>query len=43
MPVNWIALTVFVVCFAGVTYLGFASANWRKGDLGLLHDWGLGG
>lgn len=43
MPVNWIALTVFVVCFAGVTILGFASANWRKGDLDLLHEWGLGG
>ena len=43
MPVNWIALTVFVLCFAGVTILGFASANWRKGDLDLLHEWGLGG
>ena len=43
MPVNWIALSVFVVCFAGVTILGFASAHWRKGDLGLLHEWGLGG
>ncbi len=43
MPVNWIALTVFVVCFAGVTILGFASAQWRKGDLDLLHEWGLGG
>ena len=43
MPVNWIATTVFVLCFAGVTYLGFASARWRKGDLDLLHEWGLGG
>src|SRR5262249_42895629 len=22
---------------------GFAAANWRKGDLDLLHEWGLGG
>ena len=43
MPVNWIALTVFVVCFAAVTVLGFASARWRRGDLDLLHEWGLGG
>ncbi len=43
MPVNWVALTVFVLCFGGVTILGFASAHWRRGDLGLLHEWGLGG
>ena len=43
MPVNWVALAVFVLCFGGVTILGFASAYWRRGDLGLLHEWGLGG
>src|SRR5215831_14850366 len=41
--VNWIALTVFVLLFALITWLGFAAANWRKGDLDLLHEWGLGG
>src|SRR5262249_49382705 len=24
-------------------WLGFAAANWRKGDLDLLHEWGLAG
>ena len=41
--VNWVALTVFVLLFAFITWLGFAAANWRKGDLDLLHEWGLGG
>jgi solute:Na+ symporter, SSS family len=41
--VNWIALTVFVLLFALITWLGFAAAHWRKGDLDLLHEWGLGG
>ncbi len=43
MPVNWVALTVFVLCFGGVTVLGFAAAYWRRADLNLLHEWGLGG
>ena len=41
--VNWIALTIFVVLFGLITWLGFAAAHWRKGDLDLLHEWGLGG
>ncbi len=41
--INWIALTVFVLLFALITLLGFASAQWRKGDLDQLHEWGLGG
>ena len=41
--VNWIALTIFVLLFALITWLGFAAANWRKGDLDLLDEWGLGG
>ncbi len=41
--VNWIALIIFVVLFAFITWLGFAAAHWRKGDLDLLHEWGLGG
>jgi solute:Na+ symporter, SSS family len=44
MPeVNWTALIVFVVLFAFITWLGFAAAHWRKGDLDKLHEWGLGG
>src|ERR1700726_4976260 len=41
--VNWTALIVFVVIFGLVSWLGFAAARWRKGDLDLLHEWGLGG
>jgi len=41
--VNWVALTIFVLLFAFITWLGFAAAKWRKGDLDLLHEWGLGG
>lgn len=41
--VNWTALTIFVLLFAFITWLGFAAAHWRRGDLGLLEEWGLGG
>jgi SSS family solute:Na+ symporter len=41
--VNWTALVIFVLLFAFITWLGFAAARWRKGDLDLLHEWGLGG
>ncbi|HEX9322889.1 MAG TPA: sodium:solute symporter [Xanthobacteraceae bacterium] len=41
--VNWVALIVFVLLFGFVTWLGFAAGRWRRGDLGLLHEWGLGG
>src|SRR5215467_14629607 len=43
MPFNLTALVVFVLFFALVTFVGFAAANWRKGDLDLLHEWGLAG
>ena len=44
MPdVNWIALSIFVLLFGFISWLGFAAARWRKGDLDLLHEWGLGG
>jgi SSS family solute:Na+ symporter len=41
--INWIALSIFVLLFGFITWLGFAAARWRKGDLDLLHEWGLGG
>jgi len=40
---NWTATIVFVLLFGAVTVLGFVAANWRRGDLSLLHEWGLGG
>ena len=41
--VNWTALIIFMALFALITWLGFAAANWRRGDLDLLDEWGLGG
>lgn len=43
MPTNWVALAVFVAFFGFVTLVGFLAANWRRGDLDLLHEWGLAG
>jgi solute:Na+ symporter, SSS family len=41
--INWTALIVFIALFGLVTWIGFIAAHWRKGDLDLLHEWGLGG
>ncbi len=41
--VNWTALAIFVALFGLITWLGIAAANWRRGDLSQLHEWGLGG
>src|SRR3954454_13338900 len=41
--IDWVALSVFIVLFALVTVLGFVAARWRRGDLDLLHEWGLAG
>jgi SSS family solute:Na+ symporter len=43
MELNVTALTVFILLFGFITWLGFASARWRRGDLDQLHEWGLGG
>jgi len=43
MDLNWTALTVFILLFGFITWLGFAAAHWRRGDLEQLHEWGLGG
>jgi len=40
---NWTATIVFVALFGFVTWLGFIAAHWRRGDLTMLHEWGLGG
>lgn len=40
---RWDAIIVFIFFFFLVTILGFIAANWRKGDLDLLHEWGLAG
>src|SRR5215472_2712812 len=41
--VNWVALSVFVLLFAFITWVGFVAARWRQGDLDQLHEWGLAG
>ena len=41
--INWTALIVFLVLFGLVTWLGFVAARWRRGDLTMLNEWGLGG
>ena len=33
--VNWVALLIFIALFGFITWLGFAAAHWRKGDLDL--------
>ena len=43
MPIDWTALVVFILLFGLVTVLGFAAVHWRRGDLNLLHEWGLAG
>ena len=43
MPLNVTALVIFVLFFGLVTFVGFASVHWRKGDMDKLHEWGLAG
>ena len=43
MTLDLTATIVFGVLFLFVTWLGFIAARWRKADLNLLHEWGLGG
>jgi SSS family solute:Na+ symporter len=40
---NATALIVFCAFFILVTVMGFFAARWRRGDMGLLDEWGLGG
>jgi solute:Na+ symporter, SSS family len=41
--VNGVAIAVFCVLFLAVTVMGFVAARWRRGNLELLDEWGLGG
>lgn len=43
-PIDWVALSVFVVLFLVVTGMGFFAARWKRtGTLAHLDEWGLGG
>src|SRR5881296_2331742 len=41
--IDLVALSVFIVLFVLVTVLGFMASRCRRGDLDLLHEWGLAG
>jgi SSS family solute:Na+ symporter len=41
--VDGVAIAVFCALFLLVTVLGFVAARWKRGDLDLLDEWGLGG
>src|SRR6202047_5232472 len=43
MELNLAALVGFILLFGFITWLGFAAAHWRRGDLDQLQEWGLGG
>jgi SSS family solute:Na+ symporter len=43
LRLDLVATAVFVLLFLFVTLLGFVAARWRKADLNVLHEWGLGG
>jgi solute:Na+ symporter, SSS family len=40
---NVTAAAVFLFFFGLVTVMGFAASRWKVGDLGDIHEWGLGG
>jgi SSS family solute:Na+ symporter len=40
---NWTALSVFIILFAGVSILGFVAARWNAAGLDHLEEWGLAG
>lgn len=40
---NWQSLVVFIALFVLVLVIGIYASVWRKGDLGSLNEWGLGG
>jgi len=40
---NAVTIIVFSALFLLVTVLGFVAARWKRGDLDLLDEWGLGG
>jgi SSS family solute:Na+ symporter len=40
---DWTAFVVFAVLSVTVALMGFMAAQWRRGDLSELTEWGLGG
>ena len=38
-----VTVTVFLLLFAGVAGAGLVASRWKRADLSLLTEWGLGG
>ena len=43
MATHTVEMSVFLFFFLLVTVIGFLASRWRRGDLDLLDEWGLGG
>ena len=43
MAMHAVEMSVFIFFFLLVTVVGFLASRWRRGDLDLLDQWGLGG
>lgn len=43
LNIDYITVGVFVVLFGIFSFLGFFGSRWRRGDMNLLNEWGLGG
>lgn len=43
IEIKWQAFVIFLILFLFVAVLGFYAARWKRGDLDLLDEWGLGG
>ncbi|MEO6965661.1 MAG: sodium:solute symporter [Acidobacteriaceae bacterium] len=42
-PIDAQALTVFLIVSLAIAAIGFFSAKWKRGNLGVLDEWGLAG
>src|SRR3954453_17146432 len=40
---NWTAVSVFTFFLVLITVVAFMATRWKRGDLDLLHEWGLAG
>lgn len=43
MSTSPVTQIVFLALFVTITLVGFLGTRWRRADLSLLHEWGLGG
>jgi solute:Na+ symporter, SSS family len=43
MKIDVLEIAIFIFFFVLITVIGFVAAQWRRGDLRQLHEWGLAG